>query len=92
LQATAPKWLAELLVARKPLGKEQGWAQAGVWAKRGMILLPEPGSHAPWLHDFEEELYRLPNSRYKDQGDALALLVDRAKHAFAERWRAIGAA
>lgn len=92
LKHTAPDWLKPIVQGAKPLGKENGWSQAGVWCKRNMVHLPEPGPHVPWLFDFEEELYRLPNARFKDQGDALAMGVNRLKHYLAERWLALGAA
>lgn len=92
LKHTAPDWLKPILHGAKPLGKENGWSQAGVWCKRGMVQLPEPGPNVPWLFDFEEELYRLPNARFKDQGDALAIGVNRLKYYLAERWLAMGAA
>lgn len=101
LRATAPDWLKEKLSAAKPLaartneplGKEYGWNQAAVWAKRGLIKLPEPyPAVTGWLYDFEGELYGLPHSRYKDQADSFALVVNRAKHFLAERWRAMNAA
>lgn len=90
LKHTAPEWLKPILHGAKPLGKEPGWAQAGVWCKRGLVHLPEPGPHVPWLMDLEEELYRIPNARFKDQADALAMAVNRLKHFLSQRWLAVG--
>jgi len=93
LMATAPEWLRNKLSPAKPLGKEHGWAQAGVWAKRGMIRLPQPIPEVTqWLYPFEEELYRVPDGSYFDQADAFAILVNRAKHYLAEGFRAKGMA
>lgn len=87
LKATAPLWLRDKLSAMKPLGKEHSHAQAGVWAKRNSIKLPEPGEDVPWLFPFEEQLYKVPNSQFLDMADALGLVVNRAKHMLAEGWR-----
>ena len=77
---------------RGPNGKEAGWKNAALWAKRGMTPLPEPSDDAPWLYDFEKELFAVPNSTYKDQADAYSLLVNQveaSKGAFSARWRTL---
>ena len=42
----APSWLAHRVIGvkpnRGPNGKEAGWKNAALWAKRGMTPLPEP--------------------------------------------------
>jgi len=50
--------------------------------KSGTILLPK---QAPWLAEFEEELFAFPHSRYDDQIDALsqALAYEPPKDAYA---------
>jgi phage terminase large subunit-like protein len=91
---SGPKWLRSLIVPVKPKrgGKEESWKAASVWAKRGMTPLPDPTVETPWAYDFESELFALPNSPYKDQGDSYAELVNEVEArygAFSQRWRAL---
>jgi phage terminase large subunit-like protein len=96
LRKSGPKWLAPKVIGiqpnRGPNGKEQGWKAASVWAKRGMIFLPDPTNDVDWLHDFEAEVFMAPNSRFLDQTDALAMLinsVEKYQHIFSTRWHAL---
>lgn len=90
LRTSGPGWLAHRVVAVPPNpgpnGKEKGWKNAAYWARRQMTPLP---TDAPWLSDFEKELFRVPNSTFKDQADAYSVLVsgiERHTGAFSERW------
>jgi phage terminase large subunit-like protein len=96
LRRSGPSWLAHRVVGvkpnRGPNGKEAGWKNAALWARRAMTPLPEPSDAAPWLYDFEKELFAVPNSTYKDQADAYSLLVNQveaSKGAFSSRWRTL---
>ena len=90
LRKTGPPWLANIIVSVAPMpgpnGKEKGWKNAAYWARRRMTPLPQD---APWLSDFESELFKVPNSTYKDQADAYGVLVrgtEERTGAFTARW------
>jgi phage terminase large subunit-like protein len=92
LRASGPAWLADLIVPVKPRGKEESWKAASVWCKRGMMPLPEPSGKASWLHGWEEEVFSVPNSQYKDQADSTSQLINRVEgdyYCFSRRWKAI---
>ena len=62
-------WLARLLVPFKPANygdKVQRAQQAALWCKRGCVLFPRPSVDAPWLMDFERQLFGFPDVEYKD--------------------------
>lgn len=89
LTATAEDWLKPLLIPFMPSGdKEQRANQAAVWCRNGCVLLPAPAIEAPWLIDFEDELFTFPGSAFKDQVDAFAQLVLYAENLLAEGLRA----
>lgn len=68
--------LAERVVAFDPRGtKEQRAELAAVWVKKGCVWLPQPSPSVPWLAALEDELARFPQSKFKDQSDALAQLI-----------------
>lgn len=85
LMASAEDWLKPLLVAFMPSGdKETRYNQAAVWCANGCVLLPAPSPAAPWLIDFEDELFSLPAAQFKDQGDAFAQLILYVENLLAE--------
>ncbi len=89
LKATSPEWLRELLAPYQPAGsKEVRAGAASVWCRNGMVLLPHPHPDAPWLMDFEDELYSFPQSAFMDQTDALSQLILYLENYLAEGWRA----
>lgn len=68
--------LSHIMTPFMPSGsKEQRAAQAGAWCENGSVLLPMPDQAVPWLYDFEDEIYSMPNTLYKDQADAFAQLI-----------------
>lgn len=76
LRASAAPEIRDLLVAWQPAGdKVQRYQQAAVWCRNGMVLLPHPSAAAPWLLDFEDQLFSLPEAVNDDQGDAFAQLI-----------------
>lgn len=76
LQQAAPDWLRGLLIPFMPAGsKEYRAHQAAVWARLGCILIPEPSVDAPWLADFEDELFKFPLVAHDDQVDSFDQLV-----------------
>lgn len=93
LAASAPDWLRGLLVAFQPSGsKAERAKQASVWTRNGCVLLPFPSEQAPWLYEFEQEIYAAPFGQWLDQTDALSQLVIYTEHLLAEGWRARGMA
>jgi predicted phage terminase large subunit-like protein len=86
-------WLARKLVAFKPANygdKAQRAQQAALWCKRGCVLLPEPSPEAPWLYQYEKELFGFPDVEFKDWTDATSQLVIFLEHYLAAGWRARG--
>lgn len=91
LRASADQTTRGLLKAFMPVGdKNQRANQAAVWCKNDCILLPEPSEQVPWLLDFEEELFGIPSSLYRDQGDAFAQLVIYTENLLERGWHARG--
>jgi predicted phage terminase large subunit-like protein len=91
LRVTAQPWLKSILHAWQPAGsKDARAAAASVWCANGMILLPEPGAAAPWLMDFEDELFSFPQSSFLDQADAFSQLALFCENYLSEGWRARG--
>jgi hypothetical protein len=91
LQVSDTEWIRDLIVPIPPVGKEESWDAASVWCRRDCVLLPEPTEDVGWLHDFEEELFKIPNAAFKDQADAFAMLVnhvERTYRALSTGWRA----
>jgi predicted phage terminase large subunit-like protein len=50
--------------------------EAAKWCEKGMVILPPPNADNEWMMDFEDELFTFPNSKFKDQVDALSQLCD----------------
>lgn len=99
LMASGPAWLRKLIVPVKPPsvrnGKEENWKAASVWAKRGMTPLPYPDESVEWLHDWESEVFAVPNARFFDQADSYSILVnhvERRHRVFSQRWQALNRA
>jgi predicted phage terminase large subunit-like protein len=93
LMASGTPALRRVLVPFQPVGdKDMRANQAAVWCKNDCVLLPEPSDEVLWLADFEDELFAIPSSQYRDQGDAFAQLVIYTENLLAEGWRARGGA
>lgn len=89
LAATSEEWLRELLAAYRPTGsKEMRAGAASVWCANGMVLLPHPGEGAPWLMDFEDEMFSFPQSAFADQVDAFSQLVLYCENYLSAGWEA----
>jgi phage terminase large subunit-like protein len=89
LMRSAPAWVKERLIAFQPSGEKlQRWSQAAVWAKRDCIQLPYPSEDTPWLYDFEQEVFSVPESLFLDQADSLAQLIIYLEHLIADGWQA----
>jgi phage terminase large subunit-like protein len=93
LRSSADNATRPLLIPFMPVGDKNTRAnQAAVWCRNDCILLPEPSDQVSWLLDFEEELFGIPSSLYRDQGDAFAQLVIYTENYLAEGFRAHGGA
>jgi predicted phage terminase large subunit-like protein len=69
--------LADNVVPFNPKGDKIARAyECAKWAEKGMIIFPPPSVDNGWMLDFEDEIFLFPNSRYKDQVDALSQLSD----------------
>lgn len=91
LRAASDGWLSDLLIPFEPRGdKLYRYQQAAVWCKLGMVLLPHPSDSVPWLHEFSRELFGLPDSEYKDMGDAFAQLIIYLEHYLSAGWHGRG--
>jgi predicted phage terminase large subunit-like protein len=91
IRASSDQALAAKLVEYRPAGsKIERGQRAGVWCKRGCVLLPHPSTAAPWLHAFENELFNAPDTQYMDQHDAFSQLVNYTEHLLAAGWHARG--
>ncbi|MPZ99702.1 MAG: phage terminase large subunit [Dehalococcoidia bacterium] len=93
LRASAPGWLAGLLIPFEPGGsKEYRAAQAAVWTRNGCVLLPAPSEGVPWLADFEAELFGFPSVAHDDQVDSLVQVLLYLENFLSEGFRARAAA
>jgi predicted phage terminase large subunit-like protein len=91
LMASGSPALRRKLKAFQPVGDKNFRAnQAAVWCKNDCVLLPEPSDQVPWLADFEEELFAIPSSQYRDQGDSFAQLIIWIENFLSDGWRARG--
>jgi predicted phage terminase large subunit-like protein len=76
LKQQSPSWLADKIMAFNPKGaKDARQYQAASFCEKGCVLLPYPSLDLPWLPDFEEEIFSVPGSPYKDQADAFSQLI-----------------
>ena len=76
LKQQSPQWLADKIVAFNPKGaKDARHFQAASFCEKLCVYLPHPSLERPWLPDFEEEIFTVPASPYKDQADAFSQLV-----------------
>lgn len=70
LRQGAEPWLAGLLTMFQPQGSKVYRArQASLWTARDCVLLPHPSDAAPWLYDFERQLYTFPAAAHDDMVD-----------------------
>lgn len=91
LWASAPEWLATILVPYLPkLDKLGRGKQAAVWGKRGCVLLPHPSELVPWLPGFERQLFAFPDVAHDDEVDAFSQKVLYLEHILSDGWRARG--
>lgn len=88
LQSSAPPWLRPLLIAFMPKGSKQYRNRlAAVWCKRGCVLLPIPGDAAPWLFDFEQELFS-DTAAHDDMKDTFSQAIIYLEHYLSTGWHA----
>ena len=71
--------------AIKPEGdKLSRFKNASVIVERGDVFVPKTTQN--WWTDFENEILRFPNSRYKDQADSFAQALSKYKRHVACSW------
>lgn len=81
LAISAPEWLKPKIRRYTPkLSKDHRQVLAAEPARAGRIWLPLPHPELRWLPGFEQELYTIPNSTYRDATDAFAQGVDYWTH------------
>lgn len=81
----ADDYLKSVLVLFSPrVSKEERWQQAAVWCHRNCVELPYATANAPWLYDFEEEVFAVPDSTYMDQADAFSQGIIYLEHLVAD--------
>lgn len=89
LRKTAPPWLRDLVKPFVPTGDKPYRArQAAVWCGRDCLFLPLPSEAAPWLFDFERELFNFPRADHDDMVDTFSQFIIYLEHVLADGWRA----
>jgi predicted phage terminase large subunit-like protein len=93
LRASSPADLRGLIVPWPPSGSKADRAkQVSLWCRNRCIHLPHPSQAAPWLYDFEQELYAAPFGTYMDQVDAFSQLLLYLEPTIESGWHARGMA
>lgn len=91
LAATSPDWLKGLLIPFMPTtDKVTRATQAAVWCRNGCVWLPRPSADAPWLIDFEDELFGFPQVAHDDRVDSMTQLILYLEHILAAGRQARG--
>lgn len=93
LRASAPAWLADLMVDFMPTGsKEYRARQAAIWCDRDCILFPYICNEASWLFDFVDpqygQLFRFPAAKNDDMTDTFSMGIIFLENLIAAGWRA----
>jgi predicted phage terminase large subunit-like protein len=89
LSLGADPWLQAILVAFTPKTDKLTRAkQVSIWASRDCFLFPHPSQAAPWLLDFENELYGFPHTVFADQVDAFNQMGLYLENLIALGWQA----
>lgn len=89
MQQLSEPWLAALLEGFEPKGsKEYRMRLAAIWCERDCVLLPYPDNEAPWLMDFESDLYKAPAIKFDDVYDAFAQGIIYLEKMLAAGWHA----
>ncbi len=61
--------------------------RAALWCSRGCVLLPAPHENMPWLFDFEDLLFKAPNTKIKDPWDAFSMGILYLENLLAQGWK-----
>lgn len=77
LRKSSSGWMKSLIHPYNPglTDKDKRCYQASMWCSKDMVLLPYPDETRGWLFDFEDELFNVPQTKYRDQTDAFSQLV-----------------
>lgn len=74
IRASSPAWLQKLVQEYRPrVSKVDRAKQVTIFCANNMVKLPWPDEAAPWLHDFESELFAFPQSAQADQVDCFSM-------------------
>lgn len=74
IRASSPAWLRKLVQEYRPrTSKVDRARQITIFCANNLVKLPEPNDAAPWLMDFEQELYDFPQGQYADQVDSFVM-------------------
>lgn len=81
--------VSELLKEFNPgtASKPERARRAAPWCERDCVLLPMPDDSVPWLFDFEELLFKAPNTTIKDPWDAFSMGILFLENLLAEGWK-----
>lgn len=84
--ATEDAQLAQLITPWPATGaKEYRASRAAIWCLNGSVWIPHASAAAPWLIDFEDQLYAFPGAPHDDIVDSTAQLID-----YVENWLSAG--
>jgi len=61
--------------------------RAAPWCERDCVLLPMPHDKVPWLFDFEELLWKAPNTTIKDPWDVFSMALLFLENLLALGWK-----
>lgn len=75
LRQSADPAIGEVLREFNPgsASKEERARRASQWCSRDCVLIPFPDDRVPWLFDFEEFIFKAPNTKLKDPWDAFSM-------------------
>ena len=89
LRQGADPEIVDFLIEWNPgtASKPERGRKASLWCSRGCVLLPMPHESVPWLHDFEDLLWKFPNAKIDDPQDAFSMGILFLENLLAEGWR-----
>lgn len=89
LRQGADQAVADLMREFNPgtASKPERARRAALWCARDCVLLPMPDESVPWLFEFEEFLFKAPNTKLKDPWDAFSMGILFLEHLLALGWK-----
>lgn len=88
LRQSADAAIADVLKEFNPgsASKEERARRASQWCDRDCVLLPFPDEQVPWLFDFEEFIFKAPNTKIKDVWDCFSMGILYLEHLLSAGW------